>query len=111
MSKSNEGTIRIRWIRSGIAFDRRQKEIVRSLGLRRLHQIVERVDTPTVRGLVAKAAHLVEIVDGKKQRIRPSVPEYTIVQNGVAEVGAPESGAAPATVREPESLENERAEA
>jgi len=78
MSNSNPGTIRIRWVRSGIAFNRKQKEIVRSLGLRRLHQVVERPDTPSVRGLIAKVAHLVEIVDGGGQPPRYSVPEYAI---------------------------------
>ena len=105
MSKSNEQTIRIRWIRSGIAFNRNQKEIVRSLGLRRLHQVVERVDNPAVRGLVAKVAHLVEIIDGPDGAVRPSVPEYTISRPEPAKAGLPEAEPAPA------DLESESAEA
>jgi large subunit ribosomal protein L30 len=103
MSKSNQGTIRIKWIRSGIAFNRNQKEIVRSLGLRRLQQVVERVDSPTVRGLVAKVAHLVEIVDGAKPA-RTLVPEYTIGRLEPAEAAAPESEPTSA-VREDEQAE------
>jgi large subunit ribosomal protein L30 len=105
MSKSNEKTIRIRWIRSGIAFNRNQKEIVRSLGLRRLHQVVERVDNPAVRGLVAKVAHLVEIIDGPDGAVRPSVPEYTISRPEPAEAGLPKGEPASADI-ESESAES-----
>jgi len=38
--------------------------VLRSLGLRRIRQVVERQDTPAVRGMVAKIPHLVEIVEG-----------------------------------------------
>lgn len=41
-----------------------QREVVAGLGLRRLHQVVERKDTPEIRGMVSKVAHLVEIVSG-----------------------------------------------
>jgi len=34
---------------------------VRSLGLRRLHQTVERPDTPAVRGMVDKVRHLLNV--------------------------------------------------
>ena len=91
MSKSSPETIRIRWVRSGIAFNRKQKEIVRSLGLRRLHHIVERQDNPMVRGLVAKVAHLVEIVSGDARAERPSVPEYSITASAPAVETAPAS--------------------
>jgi len=36
---------------------------VRGLGLRRMHQVVEREDTPLVRGMVDKVPHLVAIVE------------------------------------------------
>jgi large subunit ribosomal protein L30 len=81
-------TILIKWVRSGIGFTRRQKHMVRSLGLRRLHQVVEREDSPQVRGLVGRISHLVEIVDAAP---RPpawaTVPEYTLLPK---EVAAPE---------------------
>ncbi len=70
--------IRIRWARSGIGFSYRAKEMIRSLGLRRLNQIVERPDTPQVRGLVAKVAHLVQIVKADAGPIRLPGPEYTV---------------------------------
>lgn len=58
-------TIKIRQVRSGIGYPRKQREVLRSLGLRRLHQVVERQDLPAVRGMVAKIPHLVEVVEEK----------------------------------------------
>jgi large subunit ribosomal protein L30 len=73
-------TIHIKWVRSGIGFTRRQKGMVRSLGLRRLNQVVERIDSPQVRGLVARIPHLVEIVDGApRPPVWASIPEYTLL--------------------------------
>jgi large subunit ribosomal protein L30 len=43
---------------------RPHREVVRSLGLRRIGHVVERPDTPAVRGMVAKVSYLVEIVQG-----------------------------------------------
>jgi large subunit ribosomal protein L30 len=70
--------IRIKWVRSGIGFSYRAKETIRSLGLLRLRQVVERPDTPQVRGLVARVPHLVEIVKEVPASIWGSTPEYTI---------------------------------
>lgn len=61
-------TIRIQYFRSSIGRPDRQKRIVRSLGLRRLNQIVEREDTPAVRGVVAKVPHLLQIVEGDESK-------------------------------------------
>jgi large subunit ribosomal protein L30 len=79
MAKADQSTVRIKWVRSGIAFNRKQAEVVRALGLRRLHQVVERPDTPVVRGLIAKVPHLIEVVGSGKAPAWTSVPEYTIV--------------------------------
>ena len=56
-------TIRIQYYRSTIACPVKQKEIVRSLGLRKLNQIVERPDTPSMRGAVTKVPHLLRIIE------------------------------------------------
>jgi large subunit ribosomal protein L30 len=77
-------TIRIKWVRSGIGFSCRQKAVVRSLGLRCLNQVVERPDTPQIRGLVAKVSHLVTVVGESPVLAWASVPEYTIRAVGVA---------------------------
>jgi large subunit ribosomal protein L30 len=55
--------LRITWKRSFIGYDRRQRRIVRSLGLRRLHHTVVHDDTPTIRGMLRKVPHLVEVVE------------------------------------------------
>lgn len=54
--------IKIQYYRSVIAFPKTQKEIVKSLGLRKLNQVVERPDTPSMRGAVAKVPHLLRII-------------------------------------------------
>ena len=56
-------TIMIQQVRSPIGRPREQREVLRSLGLRRIRHVVERVDTPAVRGMVTKISHLVEIVE------------------------------------------------
>ena len=55
--------IKIQYYRSVIAFPSKQKEIVRSLGLRKLNQVVERPDNPSMRGAVAKVPHLLRIIE------------------------------------------------
>jgi len=54
--------LRVRQVRSGIGFQKKQKETLRSLGLRKLNQVVELPDNPAVRGMVYAVRHLVEIV-------------------------------------------------
>ena len=56
-------TIMIQQVRSPNGRPREQREVLRSLGLRRIRHVVERVDTPAVRGMVTKISHLVEIVE------------------------------------------------
>ena len=56
-------TLRVRQIRSLAGRPRNQREVVRSLGLRRIRHEVERIDSPAVRGMVNKVPHLVEIVE------------------------------------------------
>ncbi len=62
MAKKRE-MITVRQVRSAIGRPRKQREILRSLGLRRIRHEVERQDTPAVRGVVTKISHLVEIVE------------------------------------------------
>lgn len=64
MARKKSDTLRIKWVRSWIGCPEKQRAVVRGLGLRRLHHVVERPDTPAVRGMVKKIPHLVEIVEG-----------------------------------------------
>jgi large subunit ribosomal protein L30 len=57
------GHIKIQYYRSVIGFAKNQKKIVKGLGFGKLHSIRELVDTPSVRGMVAKAPHLLRIVE------------------------------------------------
>ena len=58
-------TLRIRYCRSAIGTPEKHKLIIKSLGFKRLNQVVTRVDTPAVRGMVAQIPHLVTILDSK----------------------------------------------
>jgi len=58
-----KSTIKIQWYRSTIATPKAHKEIVRSLGLTKLNQIVERPDTASTRGMVEKVPHLLRIIE------------------------------------------------
>ena len=53
--------LQIRQVRSRIGQTLRQREALRTLGLRRIGQVVERPDNPAVRGTVRAIAHLVSI--------------------------------------------------
>jgi large subunit ribosomal protein L30 len=57
------GTIKIQYYRSSIGYSHTQKSTVKSLGITKLNQIVERVDNPSMRGIVAKVPHLLRIVE------------------------------------------------
>lgn len=61
--KKKEQTIRIRQVRSPIGFNKKQREVLRGLGLRRIRHVVERQDSPATRGMIAKIPHLVEVVE------------------------------------------------
>ena len=63
IADASAGKIKIQYYRSTIAFPKTQKEIVRSLGLRKLNQVVERPDTPSMRGAVEKVPHLIRIIE------------------------------------------------
>ena len=61
--KASASTIRIKQIGSLIGCTDKQRASVRGLGLRRMHQVVERKDTPAIRGMVKAVPHLVAIVE------------------------------------------------
>ena len=52
----------VKQVRSTIARPEAQVKIVKALGLGRIGKTKEIEDTPSVRGMVAKVSHLVEIV-------------------------------------------------
>jgi len=60
MSKTDK-QLRITWVKSAIGYSQVQKATIRALGLRRLGQSVLRPDNPSIRGMVQKVVHLVEM--------------------------------------------------
>ena len=60
---SNDGSIRLKWVRSAICTPVKHKRVVRGLGFTRLNQVIERPNTAAIRGMVAKVPHLVQIVE------------------------------------------------
>lgn len=90
--KSNSKTIHVKWVRSAIGFSYRQKRMVKSLGLRRLNHTVELQDTPSVRGLVSKLSHLVQVVNPEAKPDWAAVPECAFRPPEDAEVKARRTG-------------------
>ena len=58
---AESGTISVRWVKSSIGYDRRQRATLRGLGVRRLQQRVDVEDTPAIRGMIRKVRHLVVV--------------------------------------------------
>ncbi len=55
--------IRVKQIKSVIGYNERQRATVRGLGLRRIRHEVDVEDTPSVRGMINKVSHLVEVLE------------------------------------------------
>jgi large subunit ribosomal protein L30 len=61
--EAQEKIVRVTLVRSAIGYSKEHKAAVRALGFKHLHQTVEHVDTPTLRGMLYKVAHLVVVED------------------------------------------------
>lgn len=64
-SGASEKRVRVTLVKSPIGYSKKHKATVRALGLRRMHQSVEHVDTPTLRGMLSKVMHLVEVEESE----------------------------------------------
>ncbi len=53
--------LKVTQVRSTIGFNKKQKDVVRSLGLRRIRHTVEVPDTPEMRGIIHKVRHIVTV--------------------------------------------------
>ena len=56
-------TIKIKQIKSMIGYPVDQKATLKALGLHKISQVVEKEDTPVIRGMIRKVHHLVEVID------------------------------------------------
>jgi len=54
--------IKIQLKRSNIGKTEKQRQTVEALGLRKIGQIVEKEDTPQIRGMINKVSHMVEVI-------------------------------------------------
>jgi large subunit ribosomal protein L30 len=53
--------VRVTLVKSTIGFGRKQAAVVQGMGLRRIRDTVELVDTPATRGMIQKVRHMVEV--------------------------------------------------
>lgn len=60
-TKKKEKIIRVTLVRSPIGYNISQKRTVKALGLRRMNMTVEHKDTPSIRGMLAKVSHLIQV--------------------------------------------------
>jgi large subunit ribosomal protein L30 len=61
MAQSNPARLKITQVRSTIGGKENQRATLKSLGLRKIRQSVERDDTPQVRGMINAVRHLVTV--------------------------------------------------
>ncbi|MBM6999638.1 50S ribosomal protein L30 [bacterium] len=54
-------TLRIKQVRSKIGHPKDQGQTLRALGLHRINDVVEHQDNPSIRGMILKVRHLVEV--------------------------------------------------
>ena len=54
--------MQLKWVRSAICTPITHKKVIKGLGFTRLYQVIEREDTLSIRGMVAKVPHLVTIL-------------------------------------------------
>lgn len=57
----DQKVVRITLVKSPIGYSQKHKATIKALGLRKMHQTVEHVDTASLRGMLLKVAHLVEV--------------------------------------------------
>lgn len=55
--------IKIKLVRSTIGRPEKHKRTIEALGLRRIGQVVEKEDTPQIRGMIAQVDYMVEVTE------------------------------------------------
>jgi large subunit ribosomal protein L30 len=60
-TENKEKILRITLVKSTIGYSKKHKGTIRALGIRRMHQTVEQVDSPTLRGMLYKVSNLVKV--------------------------------------------------
>ncbi len=62
---TTHSTITVEQVGSGIGRPHDQRATLKGLGLNKIGRRASVNDTPAIRGMIAKVAHLVRVVDGK----------------------------------------------
>jgi len=60
-NRSSSKLIKVKLVRSLIGHPRRQRKVIKGLGLRRINSEVVRKDCPEIRGMIYKVQHLVKV--------------------------------------------------
>ena len=55
------GRLKVRQVRSGIGRKQNQRDTLRSLGLKRIGDVVVKEDRPEIRGMLATVPHLITV--------------------------------------------------
>jgi large subunit ribosomal protein L30 len=61
--KKSKATVQLKWVRSAIAAPVKHKKVIKGLGFTRLNQVIVREDTASIRGMVKKVPHLVQVIE------------------------------------------------
>jgi large subunit ribosomal protein L30 len=59
--KSKAKTLKVTQVKSVVGRPQTQRATVRALGLKRINDTAEHVDTPALRGMIFKVQHLVKV--------------------------------------------------
>ncbi|MBA3233621.1 MAG: 50S ribosomal protein L30 [Propionibacteriales bacterium] len=55
------GRLKVRQVRSGVGRKKNQRETLRTLGLKRIGDVVVKEDRPEIRGMLATVPHLIAV--------------------------------------------------
>ncbi len=57
--------LHVTYSKSAIGYNKEQKRTIAALGLRKLGQTIEQPDSPAIRGMIARVAHLVTVEENQ----------------------------------------------
>ena len=60
--------LKVTWRKSAIGYAEDQKRTIRAMGLHRLNQTVEHNDSPSIRGMINKVKHLVDVEERTEEQ-------------------------------------------
>ncbi len=61
----SQAKLKITWVKSAIGYKKNQKATITALGLKKIGQVIERQDSPQIRGMVFTVRHLVKVEEVK----------------------------------------------